>query len=73
MALTIQDASGNDVTVTSLLFADAPLDLLDLGVPGFLSTSWYFDTDVPSSCESFAFPARGAGGSAAAADPEGWE
>lgn len=73
MALTIQDASGNDVTVTSLLIADTPPELFSLGTSGFLSTSWYFDTDVSPDLQSFTFPARGAGGSAAAVDPEGWE
>ena len=73
MALTIQDASGNDVTVTSLLIADIPPELFSLGIPGFISTSWYFGTDVSPDLQSFTFPARGAGGSAAAVDPEGWE
>jgi hypothetical protein len=73
MALTIKDASGNNVTVTSILFADVPPGLFSLGISGFLSgTSWYFDADVPPNCENFTFPVRG-GGSSEAADPEGWE
>ena len=73
MALTIQDASGSNVTVTSILFADVPSEPFFLGISGFLNgTSWYFDSDLPSSCEMFTFPVRG-GGSSGAADPEGWE
>jgi len=75
MALTIQDATGNDVTVTSIAFADIPPDSFQLGIAGFLPSTWYFDTDIPPDAQLFTFPARstGSGAAAEAADPEGWE
>jgi|TARA_A100001015_G_scaffold72561_1_gene80513 hypothetical protein len=75
MALTVKDSSGNNATVTALVFGDPILANSHIfNVSGLLQPSGLLFADpILASSEIFDFPARGAGGGGGTTDPEAWE